>query len=370
VNLGSLGTQGLVIRARTDSSQFASNVRIGPAGDINGDGLADLIVGTRLSDGERGLSYLVFGQLQSGVVELDDMAAGIGGFAIMGASEGHQSGSSVHAAGDVDGDGLSDLIVGAPDPGSPVVAPGSGSSYVIFGSAVGQFAETAVDHLGGAGVNAFSDGGIAKTLVGGAGNDSLTATAASVLYGGAGDDVFQIDAAMITALQSPMGFGGNEQQLARISGGAGIDTLALAGLGWELDLTGVANPAAGQPNGGSRIDGIEIIDLTGAGDNTLALTAPDVLHLASFSAFEAIGDQAGRRQLLVQGNDGDQVELIDPGWRLVKDLETNEPITATIADSAYEVWQHFEVPATVYVAQALNVIPNISGDVLFPPMPA
>jgi hypothetical protein len=48
-------------------------------------------------------------------IELSDIAAGIGGFVIIGESVGDYSGCSVSSAGDVNGDGLDDLIVGAYD---------------------------------------------------------------------------------------------------------------------------------------------------------------------------------------------------------------------------------------------------------------
>jgi hypothetical protein len=45
-------------------------------------------------------------------VKLSDIAAGIDGFVIIGESAGDYSGHSVSSAGDVNGDGLDDLIVG------------------------------------------------------------------------------------------------------------------------------------------------------------------------------------------------------------------------------------------------------------------
>src|SRR6185295_8019115 len=87
------------------------------AGDINGDGLADLVVGADYGDPaasyEAGRSYVVFGRSASSAIDLSAVAAGIGGFVINGQGACDQSGYSVAGAGDVNGDGLADLIVGA-----------------------------------------------------------------------------------------------------------------------------------------------------------------------------------------------------------------------------------------------------------------
>ena len=341
IHLSNLGIGGFAIESLVPGDM--SGWSVATAGDLNGDGLSDLLVGAPgvgYTNEYRGHTYVIFGRTNSTTVQLSDIAAGSGGFVIAGQSNGDQSGSSVSAAGDVDGDGLADLIVGAPDAGLE-----AGKSYVIFGSAVKQLYDTAVDELGGSVDDAFSDGDIAKTLVGGAGNDTLTATAASVLYGGAGDDRFEIEQAMIAALQSPTG--SEMDRLARIDGGSGIDTLALSGSALVLDLTQVANPAAGAPQGGSRLNSIEIIDLTGTGDNTLRLRAADVLDLGGFNAFE----DTGRRQLMVRGDADDPgdsdplgylVELIDSGW--------SENGSANIDSIGYTRWEHNASLATLYLA--------------------
>ena len=64
-------------------------------------------------------------------VELSDVESGTGGFVINGVSADDQSGLSVSGAGDVNGDGLDDLIVGArrDDPNGL----NSGASFVVFG---------------------------------------------------------------------------------------------------------------------------------------------------------------------------------------------------------------------------------------------
>ena len=77
---------------------------------------------------------MVFGKADGTAVNLSDVTAGIGGFVINGIDVDDQSGRSVSGAGDVNGDGLADLIVGASaaDPGGNDDA---GESYVGFGKA-------------------------------------------------------------------------------------------------------------------------------------------------------------------------------------------------------------------------------------------
>ena len=62
-----------------------------------------------------GASYVVFGKRNGGIVELStiDDANNNGGFVINGAGAGDTSGISVSGAGDINGDGLDDLIIGA-----------------------------------------------------------------------------------------------------------------------------------------------------------------------------------------------------------------------------------------------------------------
>jgi hypothetical protein len=291
---------------------------------------------------------VVFGKTGVSAVELSAVEAASGGFVINGRTAGDGSGESVASAGDVNGDGLADLIVGARAAG-PAGRQLAGESYVIFGSTTGAFTKTAVDELGTTGNNELSDSGAAKTLVGGAGDDSLSATAASVLYGGSGNDSFQIDAAMITALQALMGSGGNVDQLARIDGGTGIDTIALSGGGLALDLTQIANQSASNTNGSSRINSIEAIDLTGSENNTLKLKVNDLFDMTGFNTFAT----TGRRQLLVKGDTGDAVDLDDgsgtTGW-------TQAGTQQTIDSVAYNVWNHDTSLATLYVAPSISVI--------------
>ena len=92
---------------------------------------------------DAGDSYVVFGKAGGfgAAIDLVNVAAGIGGFVIHGADADDHSGRSVSSAGDVNGDGFDDLIIGAHHADGPGAAPGTrtnaGDSYVVFGKAGG-----------------------------------------------------------------------------------------------------------------------------------------------------------------------------------------------------------------------------------------
>ena len=74
------------------------------AGDVNGDGVDDLILGARRNDAggaNAGAAYVIFGGPDVYSVDLGDIAAGVGGFKIIGERLGDNAGASVHGLGDV-----------------------------------------------------------------------------------------------------------------------------------------------------------------------------------------------------------------------------------------------------------------------------
>ncbi len=115
-----------------------------------------------------------------------------------------------------------------------------------------------------------------------------------------------------------------------------------------LDLTKVANQAAGNPDGGSRIDSVEKIDLSDTGNNALKLTVTDVLDMGSANLFQT----TGRQQLLVKGDSGDTVDLADgdatAGWTLAGSSMALDGVN-------YAVWNHDTVKATLYVQTGVVV---------------
>ena len=133
VDLSDLGERGFLITGIGDSDEFGFSVS--GAGDVNGDGLADLIIGAPEAD-PGGESFVVFGKTDTADIDLSDLGTAQDpiGFRIKGAAGGDRSGISVSGAGDVNGDGLADMIIGAP--GADISGNQSaGEIYVVFGKA-------------------------------------------------------------------------------------------------------------------------------------------------------------------------------------------------------------------------------------------
>ncbi len=113
---------------------FASS--LSGEGDVNGDGFADLIIGASSALSGAGTSYVLFGKANGFGVGLQLSALdGADGFKIVGEAAGDYSGGTVSSAGDVNGDGFADLLIGAS--GADANNSGSGASYVVFGKASG-----------------------------------------------------------------------------------------------------------------------------------------------------------------------------------------------------------------------------------------
>lgn len=129
------GTNGFVLNGIDRNDLRSTSVRA--AGDINDDGMDDLIIGAPDAEDMRrfnvGETYVVFGGDGvgvSGVIELSDLD-GSNGFVLNGVDARDTAGRSVSGAGDINNDGIDDLIIGAPfaDPDGE----SSGESYVVFG---------------------------------------------------------------------------------------------------------------------------------------------------------------------------------------------------------------------------------------------
>jgi len=116
-------------------------VSVATAGDVNGDGYADVVVGADYFDGVQlatGKAFVYYGG-SDGIntssvqrwVKLDKPLSGEGAF-----------GRSVASAGDLDGDGFSDLVVGAE--WQTGAASREGKTFVYYGSSTGVSSATPV----------------------------------------------------------------------------------------------------------------------------------------------------------------------------------------------------------------------------------
>ncbi|MFO1349406.1 MAG: integrin alpha [Gammaproteobacteria bacterium] len=186
--LSALGAAGLQLSALNGPNGFKlsgvaaydySGYAVSGLGDVNGDGRADLLIGAHRADAngsDAGASYVVFGSstlsaLGTAGLQLSDLN-GANGFLLNGVAAYDYSGGAVSGLGDVNGDGVADLLIGA----HRADANGSdaGASYVVFGS-------SALSTLGTAGLQLSALNGVNGFKISGAAALNLSGIAVSGL---------------------------------------------------------------------------------------------------------------------------------------------------------------------------------------------
>lgn len=354
------GSNGFAIAGAANQDELG--ISVSGAGDVNGDGVDDILVGAFFANpggrADAGQTYLIFGG-PFGFPSTLDLAnlKPWQGFALNGVDSDDRSGTSV-STGDIDNDGFNDLLIGAPR-SDPLGRSSAGSTYVVFGGpAIGAAAPTASHDLivGGTGPDPLD--GLAgndrirgrqgaDTLLGGAGNDTLEGgTAADNLNGGPGADTasyVEATGAVTVRLDTGLGtgniaqgdeltsienlFGGRfddklfgDSGANRLSGWSGNDSLS--GLGGEDRLFGNSGndtlrggPGADSLSGAAGADtasysdaasGVTVRLNTGVGTGDIAQgdTLVGIEHLIGGGFGDSLfGSNAGNRLSGGNGND-------------------------------------------------------------------
>jgi predicted ribosomally synthesized peptide with SipW-like signal peptide len=241
IDLAALGSQGYRIDGVAADDQ--TGIRVGSAGDVNGDGRSDAFVVANNADNnarvDSGSVYVVFGKTTTTAIDL--AALGSQGYRIDSAGAGDQGGDAVANAGDLNGDGRPDALVGAPLADNNFRAD-SGSAYVVFGKAT----TTAID-LAALGSQGYRIDGAAATDYAG----YAAANAGDVNGDGLPD-------ALVGAFQSDNNSRTDSGSAYVVFGKTTTTTIDLAALGSQgyridgagaVDITGYAVASAGDVNG-------------------------------------------------------------------------------------------------------------------------
>ncbi|HSJ58982.1 MAG TPA: integrin alpha [Anaerolineae bacterium] len=214
---------------------------VGSAGDVNGDGYGEVVIGAPrdgLTTDREGVVSLFYGK-QAGLPDEVDWQAGSG-------QRGSLFGAAVAAAGDVNGDGYDDVLIGAPAFSDGVNA--KGAAFLFFGSAAGLESEpawstvgTQKDGLEGhavAGAGDVNGDGYADLIVGvpGWSAAAMSEGAAYLFFGSAGS---------ISQTPDWSYYGGvaSAQLGASVAGagdvnGDGYDDILVGAPGYSVDHTG------------------------------------------------------------------------------------------------------------------------------------
>ncbi|HSK11769.1 MAG TPA: integrin alpha, partial [Phnomibacter sp.] len=127
-----ISTAADLVITGTDQPNDHFGFSVATAGDMNGDGFSDVLVGAFGYNSQSGRAYAFYGSgggLSTTPFVLENSIAGNG--------TGDRMGMGVSSAGDINGDGYSDIIVGVPQYANLVSTAPKGRAFVYLGNATG-----------------------------------------------------------------------------------------------------------------------------------------------------------------------------------------------------------------------------------------
>jgi len=290
-------------------------------GDLDGDDVNDIAVGAPDDDdggGDRGAVWILFMNASGTVKSFQKISSTAGGFA--GALDnGDEFGSSVASVGDLDGDGVVDLAVGAiadDDGGTD-----RGAVWIVFLNTNGSVKTSAKisDTTGGFGGSLSNSDNFGKSV--GRVGDIDANGSIEVAVGAPGDDDGGTDRGAVWILS--LGTNGAVQSESKLSAASGtfggllgdFDAFgtSVTGIG-DTDGDGVPDLAAGAPgddDGGSDRGAFYVVELNADGTAKLVQKVSDTA--GNFLGTLDNADQFGSAVASVRDLDSDGVDDLAVG---------------------------------------------------------
>ncbi|NBB16572.1 hypothetical protein GVN21_14510 [Caulobacter sp. SLTY] len=341
------GSNGFIVQTNQQSAALGTSVS--KAGDVNDDGYDDIIIGAPFGQNGTQYAYVIYGGTSFSAVISAPALDGIKGFIIQGLGGHDRTGWSVTGGGDVNGDGVDDILVTAVQASFDATA--AGSVYVIYGRS------SAAVETGTAGADSYTGADGADTLAGAAGDDILNGgLGADTMTGGLDNDTYYVDDAGDVVIENAGE--GTDTVNASLSYSllANFENLTLTG---AADLNGTGNSLANILTGN---DGANVLD-GGDGKDLLygGLGADDLIGAAGGDLLDG-----GLGADDMAGGVGDDTYVVDDLGDVVSELAgggSGDRVRASISYALGAEVENLELTGSANINGTGNSLANqISGN--------